>query len=45
MADAGHDFYKAIEQNLNADKKINDGGYESENSDKIKDLFNKMLTN
>jgi hypothetical protein len=35
-----------LEGNLQSDHRNRDGdGYESENSEKIKELFNKMLTN
>ena len=47
MADAGQDLYKVMEENMQGrDRNNNDGGdgYESENSEKIKELFNKMLT-
>lgn len=46
MADAGQEFYRALEGNMQGDHRNRDqDGYESENSEKIKELFNKMLTN
>lgn len=45
MADAGQDLYKVMEENMQGHDRNNEGdGYESENSEKIKELFNKMLT-
>ena len=44
MADAGQDLYRVMEENLRGQDDNNGDGEESENSDKIKELFNKMLT-
>ena len=46
MGDASQDLYRVMEENMRSqeDGGGNGDGEESENSEKIKELFNKMLT-
>ena len=44
MADADRELYRVVEENLHGQEDKEGEGNDSENSEKIKELFNKMLT-